>query len=37
MALDGEDRHERLTIIEFVWEIESGLQPVVFASRELLH
>ena len=35
--LDGDERLERLTLIEFVWDISSGIQPVILASRRLLH
>jgi hypothetical protein len=33
----GTDRHERLTLIEFVWVGDRGAQPVVLVSRELVH
>ena len=36
-ALDDEARSERLTLIEFDWVNGSGVQPVILASRELLH
>jgi hypothetical protein len=35
--LDGDERLERLTLIEFIWDISSGIQPVILASRRFLH
>jgi len=35
--LDGDERYERFTLIEFVWDIPAGIQPVIFAERKLLH
>lgn len=35
--LGDEGRSERVTLIEFDWVIRSGIQPVILASRELLH
>jgi hypothetical protein len=35
--VDEAVRHERLTLIEFIWNHGSGTQPVLLASRELLH
>jgi len=33
----GRERHQRLTLIEFTWDVSGGVQPVILASRELLH
>jgi hypothetical protein len=33
----ADERHERFTLIEFVWEVEAGIQPVILAERKLLH
>jgi hypothetical protein len=33
----GPERHQRLTLIEFTWDVSGGVQPVILASRELLH
>ena len=35
--LEGPERYERFTLIEFIWDIESGIQPVILAERKLLH
>jgi hypothetical protein len=35
--LNRDERHERFTLIEFVWDIPSGIQPVILAERRLLH
>jgi hypothetical protein len=35
--LGSDERHERFTLIEFVWEIKTGIQPVILAERKLLH
>jgi hypothetical protein len=35
--LGADERHERFTLIEFVWDIPSGIQPVILAERKLLH
>ena len=35
--LNADERHERFTLIEFVWDIASGVQPVILAERKLLH
>jgi hypothetical protein len=35
--LNRVERHERFTLIEFVWDIPSGIQPVILAERKLLH
>ena len=35
--LDGQERYERFTLIEFIWDIASGIQPVILAERKLLH
>lgn len=35
--LTADERHERFTLIEFVWDIASGIQPVILAERTLLH
>jgi hypothetical protein len=35
--LNADERHERFTLIEFVWDIASGIQPVILAERKLLH
>jgi hypothetical protein len=35
--LNADERHERFTLIEFVWDIASGVQPVILAERTLLH
>jgi hypothetical protein len=37
VAPDAEERHQRFTLIEFIWDNESGVQPVILASRTLLH
>ena len=33
----GPERHDRFTLIEFTWHVPGGVQPVILASRELLH
>jgi hypothetical protein len=35
--LNADERHLRFTLIEFVWDIASGVQPVILAERKLLH
>ena len=35
--LNADERNERFTLIEFVWDIASGVQPVILAERKLLH
>lgn len=35
--LNADVRNERFTLIEFVWDIASGIQPVILAERKLLH
>ena len=35
--LGDDERSERVTLIEFDWVIRSGVQQVIFASRELLN
>jgi hypothetical protein len=35
--LTADERCERFTLIEFVWDIASGVQPVILAERKLLH
>ena len=34
---DEPERHERVTLIQFSWDLTGGIQPVILASRELLH
>jgi hypothetical protein len=36
-AGDRDERNERFTLIEFVWDIPSGIQPVILVERKLLH
>jgi len=35
--LNADERNERFTLIEFVWDIASGVQPVILAERKLLN
>lgn len=34
---DEPERYERVTLIQFSWDLAGGIQPVILASRELLH